>query len=265
MKHPNFLTASQCAEDVLANIPDHWNGSLINYAESLRSAFANFSPVFTQEHYADFYLACASQDPAWIPSNVLANARKESDGSRLLYELWRRVRDNLLLEDDIMLHIRDEIRHSKLFISLAELAYPDIAGQPFVTQLRKELFALDSAEISKDTAILTEAHIVDHLVQMNLGEIRTRVHISLIAPLISAFTPEMNRPKVQKLLASLVDDETSHIAYTAKHLEAMLPGIGSEAMNQLFTRRLRDLHQYTLDETTEAVAEHAPNMANSFQ
>lgn len=264
MKHPNFLTASQCAEDVLANIPGHWDGPLTTYAEGLRSAFAGFSPVFTQEHYADFYLACASREPAWIPSNVLANAKKESDGSRLLYEFWRRVRGNTVLEDDVMFHIKDEIRHSKLFISLTELAFPDIVGQPFVDRLRGELFSLEALEITKDSATLTDAEIVDHLVQMNLGEIRTRVHISMIAPLISAFTPAANRPKVEKLLASLVDDETSHIAYTAKHLEAMSARIGAEIISQLFSRRLRDLHQYTLDETTEAVATHAPDMASAF-
>lgn len=264
MKHPNFLTSTQCAEDVLANIPSHWDGPLTTYSNSLRTAFTNFSPVFTQEHYADFYLACASREPAWIASNILANAKKESDGSRLLYEFWRRLRCNAVLEDDVMFHIKDEIRHSKLFISLTELAFPDIVGEPFVDRLRDDLFSLNGSEISKNVAILAEAEVVDHLVQMNLGEIRTRVHISMIAPLIAAFTPVANRQKVEKLLASLVDDETSHIAYTAKHLEAMSDRIGAEAIARLFSRRLRDLHQYTLDETAEALAKYAPDMANSF-
>lgn len=261
MKHPNFLTASQCAEDVLSNLPSHWDGPLESYGDCLRAAFTEFDPVFTKEHYADFYLKCSSEVPAWIPSNILANAKKESDGSKLLYEFWRRVRGDSQLENDVMFHIKDEIRHSKLFITLTELAFPQVAEQPFIHKMRNELFSLDESEATKHDEVLSENEIADHLVQMNLGEIRTRVHISMIAPLISAFAPIENRPKVEKLLTALVDDETAHIAYTAKHLENISKSVGVGELKALFVRRLRDLHEYTVYETKAAVNEYAPEMA----
>jgi hypothetical protein len=260
MKHPNFLTASQCAEDVLVNLPSHWDGPLESYGDCLRAAFTEFDPIFTKEHYADFYLKCSSEVPAWIPSNILANAKKESDGAKLLYEFWRRVRGDALLENDVMFHIKDEIRHSKLFIALTELAFPQVADQPFIQTMRNELFSLNESEATKHAETLSQSEITDHLVQMNLGEIRTRVHISMIAPLISAFSPLENRSKVEKILAALVDDETAHIAYTAKHLEKLSQSVGAEELKKLFLRRLRDLHEYTVYETRAAVSEYAPEM-----
>lgn len=265
MKHPNFLTATQCADDILLNLPSHYDGSLTCYSTCLRAAFSEITPVFNKENYADFYLKCSSEVPAWIPSNILANAKKESDGSELLYEFWRRIRGDEILEKDVMYHIKDEIRHSKLFIKLTEWAFPQVAEQPYIRDVYDKLFSLDESLAVKHEFFFDCSAIIDHLVQMNLGEIRTRVHISMIAPLISAFTPLENKQKVERLLTSLIDDETAHIAYTAKHLERLCPSIGVEELQKLFVRRLRDLHDYTIDETKAAVKAYAPEMAAVIQ
>ncbi|RON43375.1 hypothetical protein BK666_20025 [Pseudomonas frederiksbergensis] len=163
-----------------------------------------------------------------------------------------------------MYHIKDEIRHSKLFITLAELAFPQLSNEPFISETRSNLFSLNESDATKHAKPLSHNEIIDHLVQMNLGEIRTRIHISMIAPIIVAFTPEINRSKVKALLAALVDDETSHIAYTAKHLERFANTIGVQKIKELFVRRLRDLHQYTILETEAAVNEYAPEMKTAL-
>lgn len=265
MKHSNFLNANDCTEDVLACLPEYWDRPLESYGQCLRAAFNAYEPVFTKEHYADFYLKCSVQEPAWIPSNILANAKKESDGSQLLYEFWRRVHGHEELESDIMFHTKDEIRHSKLFLTLAELAFPQINEQSFIAELRKSLFALNELDAEKVAEDLSQEDMADHLVQMNLGEIRTRIHISMIAPLVSALSPAETRLKVEKLLASLVNDETKHIAYTAKHLERMSEELGTNFLQCLFIKRTQDLHNHTVAETKGALYAYAPEIAISFQ
>lgn len=261
MNHTNFLSAPKCARDVLEGLSQHLDAPVDSYAECLTLAFDGFSPVFTQPPYADFYLQCTASVPAWIPSNILANAKKESDGSRLLFELWRRVHNDAALEDDVLYHVRDEVRHSKLFVTLAELSYPSLSGSAVISDVRSTLFSLDSEPLVKASERLSDQDILDHLVQMNLGEIRTRVHISMIAPLVSAVTPPVNRAKVEKLLASLVSDETAHVAYTARHIERFCAKRGTDEVASLFKKRLRDLHDYTIDETRTAVSAYAPEMS----
>jgi hypothetical protein len=83
---------------------------------------------------------------------------------------------------------------------------------------------------------------------MNIGEIRTRIHQLLLRPVITLHCPAKNRAKLGAMMDALLDDETRHIAYTAKLIDNFARGSSRIAITNLFSRRLSDFNDITLDE-----------------
>jgi uncharacterized ferritin-like protein (DUF455 family) len=100
--------------------------------------------------------------------------------------------------------------------------------------------------------LVAEDELIDHLVQMNMGEIRTRVHVALMAPILNALAADADREQVVRILNTLLSDEVRHIAYTARFIEKWSAGSTATAVAALYSRRLRDFNQVTIDQTETA-------------
>lgn len=232
----------------------HTGDDLPRYTESVRYAFSQVAPIFVRPRYGEFFWHCCSTVPGWLPQVVLGNAQAESDGSTKLLSLWQQVNYNKEIEDRVLLHAIDEARHSRLFVKMVDMSFPGVFDDGLIGDYRKSLARIDKSKLSKSTAPIEETELIDHLVQMNMGEIRTRLHMELIAPALLAFTPPDSKDELTRRLEGLAHDEIVHIGYIASILERMCEDGDGELVRSLYVRRLHDFNQLTRDQTEPALA-----------
>lgn len=241
------------ATDLLTAIRRYIDDDLSHYTESIVEAFSDSDPVFTRQKYGEFFWHCASTVPGWLAQVVLANAQAESEGSAKLLLLWETVGYNKEIEAKVRLHAIDESRHSRLFLQLAQLAFPFLFDPSDLEQINTLLPDVRKIEWKKADHQISEDLLIDHLVQMNIGEIRTRIHMKLLAPVIHAFAPEENKPRVQQILLGLLMDEVRHIGYTANLMEKWARSGDADLIRQLYKQRLQEFHLITIQQTEAAV------------
>ena len=160
-------------------------------------------PVFARPRYAEFFWRCATTVQGYAASVVLANGPAEAEGSEKLFALWQGVDYNRRAEEQILEHARDESRHSHLFVRLTERAFPRFLTPSAGARFEERLPDVRRRPLAKSDLTIPEDHLVDHLVQMNIGEIRTRLHMHLFAPIVFGLTPPDNRKAVRRILEGL--------------------------------------------------------------
>ena len=239
--------------DLLEEVRLFSDADLPFYSDCISRGFENVAPVFTKKLYSDFFFHCASIVPGWLARVVLANADAESQGSEKLHYLWRGALANNKISTDVLEHAKDEAGHSRIFVSLVHQVFPSAYSDEALLKKRKSLFRIDKASLEIDRFCLPEDELIDHLVQMNMGEIRTRIHMQLLSPVLFAFTPTANREYVSDVLHRLVTDEVRHINYTAQFIEAWCQDGDKARICDLYTHRLRDFHELTINQTRSAV------------
>jgi hypothetical protein len=240
-------------QDVLSALREFSRDDLPNYSDCVRIAFERVDPVFTRRQYGDFFFHCASTVPGWLSRVVMANADTESQGSQKLFWLWRGAASNAEISKDVLVHAKDEARHSQLFVSLIAEAFPDFSSAAVLNDKRAELFRITPQCLTEQRFSMPEEHLMDHLVQMNMGEIRTRIHMLMLAPVIYAFTPVEAKKRVAQVLRGLVTDEIRHINYTARFIESWCTNGDRNRITYLFSERLNDFHRFTIEQTESSV------------
>jgi hypothetical protein len=240
-------------EDVLQAAREHLQEGLPFYSDSLRAAFAEVQPVFTRERYAELFWHCATRVPGWIARVVLANGRAEGEGSEKLLWLWREVDYNRHVEDQVLAHARDESRHSRIFVRLTERAFPGVFPGDQLERFEAALPDVRRCPHEKAPTRIPEQHLIDNLVQMNIGEIRTRLHMHLFAPVIYALAPDEHKLAVRRLLEGLVRDEVRHIGYTAKLMETWAEEDSGKLIRRLYRGRLHAFNRITVEQTESAI------------
>jgi hypothetical protein len=96
--------------------------------------------------------------------------------------------------------------------------------------------------------------VLDELIQMNIGEIRTRINQLLLAPVITEFCPRHGKRRLSRMLASLMEDETRHIEYTARLIERAIRGGDEAYVRRTMARRVAEFNRITLAEVGGAYA-----------
>ncbi len=230
-------------------LKDHGNESLEQYEASLSAACEAHSPAFGMAWYGKKYRQVA-QDPMWLANSLIANAAKEGEGSQKLWELAGRTGECNTAEQ-IRRHAIDESRHASLYIAMLDIAFPGAVDEA----LRSKLYSLSPGYTLKDkpqqTSPSNEATVLDELIQMNLGEIRTRIHQLLLRPVILAYCPANRRERLARILDSLLRDETRHIEYTAQLIEQAIAKGAADFVYKTMHNRLAEFNQITLDEVGE--------------
>lgn len=235
-------------EDLLEAVREYAGQELPHFTDCVRHAFRHVDAVFHRRGYGEFFFQCASSVPDWLPTVVLANADAESQGSEKLFWLWRGSVTNRSIADDVLIHARDEARHSRVFLGLVSDAFPTYSRGSDLRRKRDGLFKVPSPESAERFWMPTE-HLMDHLVQMNMGEIRTRAHMLLLAPVIYALTASPAKRRVEQVLTGLVTDEVRHIAYTARFIEGWCLDGDAQRIGALYKERLADFHLLTIRQT----------------
>jgi len=246
-------------DEILLQLKEFSDDDLSMFSVILKDSFKQVSPVFTKPKYVEFFWHCASTVPGWIGEVVLANAEAESQGSKKLLDLWKSTIVNKEIEDSILYHAKDESRHSHLFIKLFLIAFPETNSSRGVSKIRDELTKIDNRDLIKDSMTVSDDELLDHLIQMNMGEIRTLVHMHFLGPIIYAMTPKEDKGKVNKILQGLAQDEVIHIGYTSKLIEDWCRDNNYERANHLYKYRLMDFHKLTISQTESTVRQYANN------
>jgi hypothetical protein len=222
---------------------------LVGYASCLSKACERYPPPFGMAWYGDKYRQVAS-DPNWLAASLVANSQKEGEGSKKLWRLAGRTAD-VEMAHAVRRHAVDESRHAILYIAMLDIVFPDAVSD----ELRPELMGLSPRYGMLDRPTLFPAsaaeHILDEIIQMNIGEIRTRIHQLLLRPMITAHCLPNARKKLTRVLDSLLADETRHIEYTARLIEkAIISGWG-RFVAETTERRLKEFNEITLSEVGE--------------
>ncbi|ADO71689.1 hypothetical protein [Stigmatella aurantiaca] len=224
------------------------------YEQLLCSSFEACVPPFSKRWYGEAYREQAA-DPAWLARSLVTNAEKEAEGARMLWRMAGLIESPEIAEQ-VRRHAIDESNHARYYIAMLNLAFPGCADEGVQTQLDAISPRYSVRERpERGDAIEEPVLTLDALVQMNIGEIRTRVHQLLLYPIIMRHSPPEQHARLKGVLETITADETRHIAYTAQAMEAAARG-GSEALvrDMLFSRleqfcalTLKELETHTFD------------------
>lgn len=218
---------------------------LDEYGRSLRAACAAAPPPFGRSWYGERYRSFAS-DPSWFANSLVANAAKEGEGAMTLWSLSSRIQ-NRDTADLVRRHAIDESRHARFYISLLQLSFPEI-----VDDIEdQKLWALSPGYGVHDRPPIAHAspgeQVLDEIIQMNLGEVRTLIHQLLMTPVIVLHCPDDRRARIENLMRGLGRDERLHIGYTARLINSAALE-NPRLVRSLMERRLRDFNELTLTE-----------------
>jgi hypothetical protein len=218
-------------------------GGLRGYARALRAACAGSPPPFGRFWYGERFRRLA-RDPDWLARALVDNAAKEGEGARKLWRLAGRTADPLIA-DQVRQHAVDESRHALIYVAMLETVFPGVVS----SRLRATLVRTSPRYRLRDRppghAPLPGRRVLDELIQMNLGEIRTRINQALMGPVVRAYCPPAGRRRLARMLRSLMDDETRHVAYTARILEHAIAEGRGDFVRRTMAHRLSQFNRLT--------------------
>jgi hypothetical protein len=249
LRHRRGMLMNVVSKLTIDALKEERTESLEQYAVSLCAACKAYPPPFGMAWYGQKYRKVA-RDPMWLAQSLIANASKEGEGSQKLWELAGRTGKHEISEQ-IRRHAIDEARHARQYIAMLDIAFPNAADE----ELRLKLYSLSPGYTVKDQPpkmpSASEPDVLDELIQMNIGEIRTRIHQLLLRPVILAHCSPTGRDKLTRVLDSLLKDETRHIEYTARLIEQAIVQGNDDFVYQTMHKRLAEFNQITLEEVGE--------------
>lgn len=238
------------ATDTINALRQRGTEALPHYEAALCAACEACPPPFGQAWYGQKYRTFAS-NPEWLASSLIANAEKEGEGSRKLWALVARCPDQDIAEA-IRQHAIDESRHALLYVAMCELVFPGALEGEVKSYAESLSPRYSPRDFPESTAKASRELVIDELIQMNIGEIRTRIHQLLMRPVITAYCPPDRQDRLQRVLDSLMEDETKHIEYTARLIDAAASNGYSDLVVATTRQRIKDFSELTLEEVGEA-------------
>jgi hypothetical protein len=233
----------------LAALRQHGVPELPIYDRALAAACTAFPPPFGRKEYGDLYRSSAT-DPDWVALSLLTAAQSEGEGATHLWDMAACTPDAEVARQ-MQQHAIDEARHSRGYVTLLGLIFPEAADEELLTRLGSLSPGYTRNSPFAPTAGSPYAYpaTVDELIQMNIAEIRTRIYHLLQRPVLLDYYYKANRgPRVRRILDWLLVDETRHIAYTARLIERAAQASGGEQVMELMRERVKDFNEITEEE-----------------
>src|SRR5262249_41060821 len=104
------------------------------YRRALAAACDAQPPPFGRKQYGEVYRKSA-RDPGWVALSLAISARGEGKGARDLWDLAACTPDSGIASQ-IQQHAIDEARHSRGYVTLLELVFPELMDKPLRTELQ---------------------------------------------------------------------------------------------------------------------------------
>ncbi|MBV6325087.1 hypothetical protein KVP70_29640 [Duganella sp. HSC-15S17] len=238
--------------ELLEAVRELVNDDLPHYTRCLTQAVDNVQPVFMRKRYAEFFWHCSTTVRGYLENVIAASSTGEGEGALKLFDLWRSIDYNNDMADQVLRHAQDEARHARMFLRMANAMTPGCIAPAELAVRESTLPPLGVPELSSRASV-PEHHLIDHLVQMNIGEIRTRLHMHLFAPIVFNLAPDSGRKLVRGTLEALADDELRHIGYTALLMEQWARDGDADLIAGLYSSRLATFNAITVDHTEGAI------------
>jgi hypothetical protein len=218
------------------------------YRQALTEACRRSPPPFGSRGYGEIYRDAAT-DPYWLAGSLLANAAREGEGAGQLWDLAACTAD-AALAGQIAAHAIDESGHARAYVALLDLTFPGAADDALHARLAtlSPGYTRASPRTPHAGSPFARPATVDDLIQMNIAEIRTRVHHLLQRPMLLAHCAPDRRRRLLRILDALLRDETRHIAYTAALIEAAARSGEATRVKRLMAERVADFNAITNDE-----------------
>jgi hypothetical protein len=226
-----------------------------HYRHALIAACKKVPPPFGTKSYGDIYRD-AALDPYWMAVSLVRNAHREGEGAGQLWDLAACTPDAHVAEQ-ITQHAIDESGHARAYLAMLDLTFPDAVNQEFRTQLAtlSPGYTRQSARRPHDGSPFAHPVTMDELIQMNIAEIRTRVHHLLQRPMLVAYCPPERRGRLEGILDILLADETRHIAYTAALIDEFARVGHADSVGRIMQDRLSDFNTITVNDLGRQVFE----------
>lgn len=223
---------------------------------SFLNAWNHVDPPYGQAWYGDLFRTM-SHDLDWLARLLIVNARKEADGSRQLWALAGRI-SRPDWKRKVRQHAVDESRHAKFYITMLELAFPDATDKEGFRALRKISPGFRTSDPLPADPKPAVFGLLDEIIQMNIGEVRTLINQMLMRPVLDVVAPDANRRKLLALIDELGEDELAHVAYTADLIEEMREDGDVEA---IMIERMREFSDITRKEVGVGDERRTPEFA----
>jgi hypothetical protein len=191
-----------------------------------------------------------------MATSLMTNAHREGEGAGQLWDLAACTSDARVV-GHIVQHAIDESRHARAYIAMLDLAFPGAVNVEFHAQLTtlSPGYTRQSPRQPHEGSPYAHPITLDELIQMNIAEIRTRVHHLLQRPMLLAHCAPERRDRLERILDVLLADETRHIAYTAALIEEFARDGEAESVKRLMQERLSDFNTITIDDLGRNVFE----------
>ena len=210
------------------------------YLAFFRAAVADHVPPYFRQEYGESFRRHVLS-PIWVIQSLISNAIKEGEGSRDLGIVANSCPDREI-RGQLVEHLEDEARHCRLYLRLIDIVFPASLPQDVLTEIENRLPPL--VHRLTDIPPIEDWQLLDNLIQINLGEVRTCIHQRLLEPVLHAYCPVDSQPKLADALKWLASDETRHIQYTAQRI-GQLGAADEAAARSLFVARSRHFNAYT--------------------
>jgi hypothetical protein len=168
-------------------------------------------------------------------------------GARKLWRLAGRTADPEIA-DLIRQHAVDESRHALVYLAMLDTVFPSAVPPGDRAALRAVSPRYRVHDRPSCSSPVSRRRLLDELVQMNMGEIRTRINQLLLAPAVITVCPRVGRRRLRRMLDTILCDETRHIGYTAALLEQALSGAEREFIARTLRTRVTQFNRRTVDE-----------------
>lgn len=236
---------NKAADLTLKALRAHGVGGWPHYRDALVTACRKAPPPFGTKAYEKIYRDVA-KDPSWMAISLIQNAHGEGEGSRHLWELASSTPDDRVAAQ-VKAHAIDESRHSKAYVAMLDLTFPDVAEPQLRAQLAKLSpgYTLRSAPEAHEGSPYASAVTLDDLIQMNIAEIRTLVHHIIQRPVLLEYCAPERRHRLARLHDRLQLDEGRHIGYTARLIEEFANRGKADAVKRLMQERMSDFNVIT--------------------
>jgi hypothetical protein len=210
------------------------------YLSFFREATADDVPPYFRKEYGESFRRHVLS-PVWVIQCLISNSIKEGEGSRDLSALANAC-PRQDLQEQLIEHLEDEARHCRLYLGLVEIVFPGSLPQDVLDEVNRRLPPLRHRP--NNASPLSDWELLDNLIQINLGEVRTRIHQHLLEPVLHAYCADSRRQKLTGALRWLASDELRHIKYTAERI-GELGSADISAARSLFIGRSRQFSAYT--------------------
>jgi hypothetical protein len=189
-----------------------------------------------------------ARNPRWLATSLILNAEKEGEGARRLWEMAACTAD-VDAADQVRRHAIDEARHAKIYIGMLDTVFHGCADG----ELRQHLNCISPGYTLQDSpersdVLMDFSYTLDELIQMNMGEIRTRINQLMLEPMLLAHCHTSGQPRISRMLNSIINDETKHISYTAVLIEQAAQAGHRKLVRDIMFGRLGQFCELTLEE-----------------